>query len=55
MISDYFVKYLPLALGLSLAGGGFGNFLFPWITKILVAEFGWRGLYDSTDFSGGSK
>ena len=43
-MSEYFVKYRPLALGLSMTGSGVANIAFPWITTALISEFGWRGL-----------
>ena len=42
-ISAYFLRLRPLALGLSLCGGGIGNIVFPWITTFLINRFGWRG------------
>ena len=44
-VSEYFVKYRPLALGLSMTGSGVANITFPWITMVLISEFGWRGLF----------
>ena len=47
-MSEYFVKYRPLALGLSMTGSGVANITFPWITTVLISEFGWRGLFSKT-------
>ena len=40
----YFEKYRPLAFGLGMAGGGFANIVFPWITFSLIDTYSWRGI-----------
>ena len=50
VISAYFMRLRPLALGLSTAGAGFGNILFPWITSLLIEEYGWRGIQSKPNF-----
>ena len=39
----HFVKYRPLALGISSAGGGVGNMFYSWVSTRLIASLGWRG------------
>ena len=51
VISVYFMRLRPLALGLSTAGAGFGNIFFPWITSLLIEEYGWRGKQSKPNFN----
>ena len=39
----YFVKYRPVALGISTAGAGVGNVFYSWVSTRLIASLGWRG------------
>ncbi|XP_070563215.1 monocarboxylate transporter 13-like [Ptychodera flava] len=43
MISRYFEKRLSIAMGLALAGSGFGQFTFSLGTQVLLDTYGWRG------------
>ena len=39
----YFRKYRVLALGISLVGTAAGNIIYPYLTRYLINNFGWRG------------
>ena len=39
----YFVKYRTLILGLTFSGAGFGTVIYPWICRLCINAFGWRG------------
>ncbi|XP_070563218.1 monocarboxylate transporter 3-like isoform X2 [Ptychodera flava] len=43
MISRYFEKRLSIAMGLALAGTGFGQLIFSLGTQVLLDTYGWRG------------
>lgn len=42
-VGYYFEKKRALATGLSVAGSGFGTFVFPPLTVALITAFTWRG------------
>ncbi|XP_070563214.1 monocarboxylate transporter 13-like [Ptychodera flava] len=43
MIQKYFEKRLSIAMGLALAGTGFGQLIFSLGTQMLLDKYGWRG------------
>lgn len=43
VIGQYFDKWLALALGITIAGGGCGAMVFPQIFHFLITIYGWRG------------
>ena len=45
VISEYFVRLRPMALGLSFAGVAVGNTVFPIVSSVLIANLGWRGTF----------
>jgi MFS family permease len=40
--NNWFIKKRPLAMGMILAGGGLGGFVFPPLTTALIAAVDWR-------------
>ena len=42
VMSEYCNKYRVFTMGLSLAGGGLGNIVFPWILGPLLHHYDWR-------------
>jgi MFS family permease len=45
LITQWFVKRRGLAMGIAMAGIGFGGFLLPNITSFFLRSFGWRTTY----------
>ena len=43
VISEYFLKYRVIAMGLSISGTGLGTIVYPWLSRLLLQVYGWRG------------
>ncbi|XP_070534498.1 monocarboxylate transporter 12-B-like [Ptychodera flava] len=44
IVSIYFKKRFPIAIGLAMAGTGAGQFVLSIVTQMLVDLYGWRGM-----------
>ena len=43
ILSQYFTKLRPFALGIAICGLSVGNVIFPPFTRFLLVTYGWRG------------
>ena len=43
VITEYFVKYRVIAMGFSISGTGLGTIAYPWLSRMLISNYGWRG------------
>ncbi|XP_070534509.1 uncharacterized protein [Ptychodera flava] len=44
IVSIYFKKRFPIAIGLASAGAGAGQFVLSLVTQMMVDQYGWRGM-----------
>ncbi|XP_070534494.1 monocarboxylate transporter 13-like isoform X1 [Ptychodera flava] len=44
IVSIYFKKRFPIAIGLAMAGSGAGQFVLSIVTQLMVDWYGWRGM-----------
>lgn len=47
MLNDWFQKHRGKAIGITMAGTGFGAFLLPPIVEFFIANYGWRTAYQA--------
>jgi MFS family permease len=45
IISNWFTRKRGMAMGIALAGIGFGGLIMPLLANFLIAEFGWRAAF----------